>query len=479
MRRLILNTLRNLGIIKNRDIQPYNEVPRDRFLKAIRHPWVRRKLMYVSMEQDEEGSHYHGILNTLSNDCVGPSPLLIGGASDPDVNTNIEDKWVQFCQETGLGASIRLLRREAARTGVGIGIPFAMVNTEHEVKLGLRVISADKLQNPVGKGALERVWEGIEYSENWEPIRIYLDTGEEYDVRDIILWWKNKYANMICGIPECSPALCIFPSVKRYLDSIIRSAEFRSAIPMAIKLDPTVWGKEDAEGMPTGKWEYEPGMVPTLPPGATLEGLSYSGTTAEDAEALDAMVGAAARCINMPVNLATGNSRQYNMASSQVDFGPWKNTINIDREDFAPVVHRMVKLWFTAGALTKNYFQDKTLRFVKEEGLTYTLSYSQVFNHPDPQKISNSTATDLQTGATTLVRYYTERGRNPRREIQREADLLGIEYIDMCKILTLGRVSAASSLMQVEPEDDPLDDTEDDPTEQDTTQNSSKRKKRS
>lgn len=475
MQRIIKNTLRRLGLIKNRVIDPYNQIPKDRFLKAIKHPWVQRKLMYVSMEQDEEGSHYHGILNTLANDCVGPSPLLIGGATEPDVNTNIEDRWVEFCQETGLGANIRLLRRSAARTGIGIGIPYRLTNTEHEVKLGLRVVSAAKLQNPAGSGVLDRVWNGIQYNENWEPIKIYLDTGEEYDVRDVILWWKNKFEDQVCGIPECSPALCIFPSVKRYLDSIIRSAEFRSAIPMAIKLDPTIYGREDAEGMPTGKFEYEPGMIPTLPPGTSLEGLSYSGTTAEDAEALDAMVGAAARCINMPVNLATGNSRQYNMASSQVDFGPWKNTINIDREDFAPVVHRMVKLWFEAGKLTQNYFDQTTLRFVEEEGLKYTLSYSQVFNHPDPQKISNSTATDLQTGAMTLVRYYTERGRNPRREIQREADLLGIEYSDLCKILVLGRTSAASGLMQSEETEEETDD--DDVEEPATNPENSRRRK--
>lgn len=463
MRRLdaVLHWIKNSVRLSKKDPGQYNQLPKERFLKAIRHPWVRRKLMVVSMEQDEEGSHYHGILNTLANDCVGPSPLLIGGASDPDVNTNIEDRWVQFCQETGLGSAIRLLRRSAARTGIGIGIPHYKENTNHEIKLGLRVITAEKLQNPMGAGAEDRIWDGIRYNLNWEPVEIFLDTGESYRTKDIILWWKNKFEDQICGIPECSPALCIFPSVKRYLDSIIRSAEFRSAIPMAIKLDPTVWGKEEAEGMPTGKWEYEPGMIPTLPPGAVLEGLSYSGTAADDAEALDAMVGAAARCINMPINLATGNSRKYNMASSQVDFGPWKNTINIDREDYAPVIHQMIRLWSEAAKYTENYFSRRTLRFIEEEGLNYTLSYSPVFNHPDPQKISNSTATDLQTGALTLVRYYTERGRNPRREIQREADLLGIEYSDMCKILLLGRTSAASGLIQSE-------ETEEETSEDDT-----------
>jgi hypothetical protein len=448
---------------RNRDTVPYNQIPRERFLRAIKHPWVRRKLMTISIEQDEEGSHYHGILNTLANDCVGPAPVIIGSSSDPDVNTNIEDQWTKFCQQTGLGSQIRLLRRAAARTGIGIGIPYPMENTVHEVRVGLRVVTAEKLLNPPGEGVESRWWDGIQYNKNWEPTQIHLDTGEFYNTKDIILWWKNKYEDQICGIVECAPALCIFPSVKRYLDSVIRSAEFRSAIPMALKLDPTVWGKEAAEsmGMPEGEFKYEPGMIPTLPPGTTLEGLSYSGTTSEDAEALDAMVGAAARCINMPVNLATGNSRKYNMASSQVDFGPWKSTIAIDREDFAPAIHKMVSLWAQAGVLTSKYFSPRTIRFIAEEGLNYSLSYSQVFSHPDPQKISNSIATDLQSGAKTLVRIYTERGQNPRREIQREADLLGVSYEDMCEVLLAGRTPSAAAVLN-EPEDtEPVAEQED------------------
>lgn len=431
----------------------FNEIPRDKFNIAIRHPWVRRKLVTVSVEQDTEGSHYHGILNTLANDCVGPSPVLIGGASNPNVNTDIEDKWVKFCQENSIGSSIRLLRRAAARTGIGIGIPYKST-TSHEVKLGLRVVSSIKLQSP-RNAAGDPYWvDGIYYNKNWEPEEICFDTEEQYKVKDIILWWKNKYEDQICGIPECSPAMCIFPSVKRYLDAIIRSAEFRASIPMALRLDPNIWGKDAAEavGMPEGNFEYEPGMVPTLPPGTTLEALSYSGLTTDDTSALDAMVGAAARCVNMPLNLATGNSSKHNMASSQVDFGPWKNTVLIDREDFSPAIHQLIRLWLQGAKQQQGYLTPVTRRFIDEEGLLYSLSYSQVFNHPDPQKISNSTATDLSTGAMTLVRYYTERGRNPRRELQREAELLEIEYSDLCQILLTGRTPAAANILEPQEE---------------------------
>lgn len=450
------NYIRAWGIGNAAKKTAYDRLPVDRFTKTLQHPWIKRKLITVSVEQDQEGSHYHGILNTLANDCVGPSPLLIGGATNPDVNTEVEDRWVQFCQENGIGASIRLLRRAAARTGIGIGIPYKMTS-DHEVKLGLRVVTAEKLKSPIDSAGDPRWLDGIYYNNNWEPERIALDTGEQYKVSDIILWWKTKFEDQICGIPECSPAMCIFPSVKRYLDSIIASAEFRSSIPAALTLDPTIWGKDAAAatGMPEGEFKYQPGMIPTLPPGTKLESLAYTGLTLDDANALEAMIGAAARCVNMPLNLATGNSSKHNMASAQVDFGPWKNVVMIDREDFAPAIHKVVRLWMTYGRKVPGYFTPKTMAILDKGAFNYSLSYSQVFSHPDPQKISNSTATDLQTGAITLVRYYTERGRNPRRELQREAELLGVSYEVLCQILLAGRTTAAANLL--DPQDNNTD----------------------
>jgi Phage portal protein, lambda family len=434
----------------------YNEIPRDQFRLLIKHPWARKLLMQTSIEQDLEGSHYHGMLNILSNDSVGPCPIIIGQSDLPAVNVNIEDAWIRFCQMNEIGNAIRLMRRAAARSGVAIAIPFKKEGKD-KVQLGLRVIPTEKLANPPGANINDRIYEGIEYNKNYEPIKIYLDTGESYSTiptkgkpPEALIWWKKKDECRIAGVPECSPALCILPSVKRYLDCLIRSAEFKSAIPMAIVLDPLVWGKEAAAqtGMPSGTFEYEPGMIPTLPPGAKLEGLPISNS-AEDHAALDAMIGCAARCINMPLNLATGNSSKHNMASSQVDFGPWKNFIMIDREDFCPVTHAVYNMWSQAGRLIPGYFSQITNKYI-EEGFSYALSYSSVFSHPDPLKISNSNMTDLISGTTTLVRIYTEQGKNPRRELEREALLLGITYEQLVACLLANRNPSALQVLKIE-----------------------------
>lgn len=459
--RILNSILGYLGLSSKKT--PYDTIPEDRYKEVIQHPWAIRKLMTVSREQDWTGSHYHGILNTIANDCVGPCPVIIGQTESDEINTDIETRWLRFCQLNNIGSAIRLLRRSAAKSGMGIAIPYKRENViSDEVKLGIRVIPTERLGNPLTSTFEDNIFDGIEYDQNWDIKKIYLDTNEDYDAKDILIWFKNKDEGQIRGVPECGPALCIFPSVKRYLDALIRSAEFKSCIPAVVKLDPQVWGKSDAQAnnisMPQSRFKLEPGTIPTLPPGTSLEGLAGTGLTAEDAGALDVMVGAAARCVNMPINLATGNSSKHNMASSQVDFGPWKNTVAIDREDFSVVIHQVFLLWLKAGLMIPDYFTATTRKAITNGSLRYSIASKQVFNHPDPSKVSNSRATDLISGVTTLTRIYTEEGLNPKRELERDAKLLGIPYEEYAKTIIAARSASAIKIIAEEPEPDPVEE---------------------
>ena len=40
--------------------------------------------------------------------------------------------------------------------------------------------------------------------------------------------------------------------------------EFRSSMPLALELDPTVYGQNTVTEVPVGSYKYEPGVVPTL-----------------------------------------------------------------------------------------------------------------------------------------------------------------------------------------------------------------------
>ncbi len=440
------NTIQNTNDSTN-PAENWRSIPRD-YRKAINNPYFRKKIKEVSVLEDEENSYYCGILNTIAEHCCGSVPMILGNHPIATVNDVIEDKWMDWAIMNEIGVAIRQIRRGAARTGLGIGIPYKKANDP--IGFGIKTVSSLRLANPRGIKPANRIYDGIEYDENWDPIKIYIQEDgpdpTEYDTKDILMWFKRTTEDMITGLPECGPAFCLFPSIKRFIDAIIKGEEFKACIPLAIKLDPNVYTPEDASQVPTGSYKYEPGQVPTLPPGTTLEGINVSSQSDDRTKYVHLIVAAAARCVQMPKNIALGDSSNSNMATAAIDIQPWINRVNIDRTDFQPVIRKVFKMWYDRAILIKDY-----LPITGRNGFTYDINYDSTFEHPDPGKRANARAVDLASGSTTLHQVYTEQGLNPRRQLDREARTLGItrEYLNE---LIIASRTKATFLLQ-DPED--------------------------
>ena len=65
--------------------------------------------------------------------------------------------------------------------------------------------------------------------------------------------------------------------------------------------------------------------------------------------------------------------------------------------------------------------------------------YPDIHSHPDPLKRASARAMDLASGSTTLNRIYSQLGTNARRELVREAELLGITLDEYQKIIISSR----------------------------------------
>lgn len=228
------------------------------------------KIREVSAQEDEENSYYTGILNTIAEHCVGSVPLILGNHPNSEVNDVVEDKWLEWACTNSIGTAIRQIRRGAARTGLGIGIPYKLNDPTDPIGFGIKTISSLRLCNPRDMGIKDRIYDGIEYDENWDIKKIYVkeqDSSDpvEYEAKDILLWFKRTTEDMFIGMPECGPAFCLFPSIKRYMDAVVRGEEFRACVPMAVTLDPDVYRSDEGLDLPTDRFEYEPGFIPTLP----------------------------------------------------------------------------------------------------------------------------------------------------------------------------------------------------------------------
>lgn len=432
------------------DVDDWRLLPRRDYKIASANPLFRKKIRQVSSDEDEENSYYTGILNTIAEHCVGSVPLILGNHDLPDVNDAIEDKWMEWAINNSIGVAIRQIRRGAARTGLGIGIPYKIANDP--IGFSIKTISSLRLTNPRNMDWDARIYDGIEYDENWDIKKIFVKEDGvldpvEYEAKDILLWFKRTTEDMQVGMPECGPAFCLFPSIKRYMKAIVRGEEFRSCIPMAVKLDPNVYRSEDSVDVPTDRFEYEPGFVPTLPPGTELTGIPLGNNSDDKTKFIYLIVAAAARCVQMPRNIALGDSADSNMATAAIDIQPWVNRVKIDRVDFQPVVRKIFSMWYQRAILVSNY-----LPITARMGFSYAINYDSTFEHPDPGKRANARATDLSSGATTLHRVYTEQGLNPRRELDREARTLGITRPELNELIIASRTNAPFLLQEEEAE---------------------------
>jgi len=451
----IWNTVKGWFNFKNIIIDTTDpwRLPPAEYRVASKNPYFRDALRDLSIEEDEINSYYTGILNVVADACVGTTPMILGHHQNNTVNDAYEDRWLEWCSIQNIGHALRECRRDACKAGIGIIVPYVRKTVDYPVRLAFKNIPITDLVTPLDLDPNLDIQDGVEFNENGDITAVFIKDdskggAKRYSVPDQALVWKKPKASIL---PECGPAFCIFPSVRRFMKAIIRAEEFRAAIPLAMELDPMVYKPDDTMGVPDGKFEYEPGWVPTMPPGAKLTGVNISPQGEERGKFIELVISAAARCKNMPKNIALGDSSNHNMASAQIDIEPWKNTVEIDRFDFEPLVRQVYTLWVKAATLIEDYLPPAARAAAKE--FTFDLNYMRLYTHPDPNKKANARMTDLVSGSTTLYRIHTEEGRNPRRELDKEAQLLGIDRDELNKMYLGARNFNTLEALKLLPED--------------------------
>jgi len=139
-----------------------------------------------------------------------------------------------------------------------------------------------------------------------------------------------------------------------------------------------------------------------------------------------------ARCINMPLNIALGNSENYNYASGRLDHQTYFKSIRVEQDDLSiEAIKPIARRWYAEARLISGYLSEATeeeapgnvLRFpgsVPAQILPAMLPPCQVFydgnEHVDPLKEANAQATKLKSLTTTHAAEYAKEGKDWRKE---------------------------------------------------------------
>lgn len=420
----------------------YLKIDRNALKRKLTNPHFRTRLRDVSIYEDDIDVHYATLLNLVADHNVGSLPLPTSLHEDDDSADLLEDKFLEWATFNQIGLSLRILRRTACKTGLAIGIPQISENPKEPIGLYIRDLSPTRLTTPLNAKPSDRIIDGIQYNKNWEPIAIFVKTEDvlnpkEYKVKDIIFWSKRVIEDQYYPLPECAQALCLFPSIRRFFSAVVKGEEFKASIPMACKLDPQIWKPQDAGQLPTGAFEYEPNMVPTLPPGVELQGLNVGSHSQDRADYTRLVISAAGRIKKCPANLLMGDSGNLNMSASQVDLQPWQDEVERDRLDYKPVVTQVFNWWKERAVGTLGYLTP-----LAKKNLGFSLGYTTTFQHNDPKKRADARSTDLSSGSTTLVEIWNQKGGNFRRALQQEAKSLGISVQELKALILQSRFAS-------------------------------------
>ena len=116
-----------------------------------------------------------------------------------------------------------------------------------------------------------------------------------------------------------------------------------------------------------------------------------------------------ARCLNMPFNVAAGNSSSYNYASGRLDHQTYFKAIRVEQAQIDDtILDRLLAAWFDEAALIPGLLPA---------GLAPIIALDHAWfwdgqEHVDPAKEATAQATRLANHTTTLAHEYARQGRD-------------------------------------------------------------------
>lgn len=413
--------------------------------QAAHNPAVLKTLRIRSRYEVANNSYARGLVDTIANYVIGTGPRLQALTDDADLNTVLEAHWVRWAKETDFAQKLRTMRVSQCESGEVFGLLSTNPILRGPVQLDVKVIEADQCSSPyLGFDTFKnRDVDGIKFDDFGNPKSYVVMTRHPGDLYflpndyievpsvSMLHLFRPLRPGQARGVPELTPALALFAYLRRYTLAVLNAAEQAALITGVIKTDASA-NAEDADDVeafdPT---TIDRGTLLTMPFGWDVNQLRAEQPTTMYGDFKDQVLNEIARCLNIPFNIAAGNSKSYNYASGRLDHQAFFRSLEISRDE---IVHRVL---------------EKTLHAWLIEAVVGGLLPSRVvtddfphqwfwdgFEHVDPAKEASAQETRLRNHTTTYAAEYAKQGLDWREQFKqrsvelKEAKALGITMPD-------------------------------------------------
>lgn len=402
---------------------------------------VRRTLRTRARYEVANNTYAKGMLLTLANDTIGTGPRIQMLSGNDKLNSELERAFMRWAVEIDLAAKLRTVRMARCQDGEAFILLANNPKLSGKVKLDLQLIEADRVTDDSFKTSSETI-DGIKFDSFGNPVSYKIlrnhPGGDEFTAdraayslvpaEYVIHYFRIDRPGLHRGIPEITSALPLFAQLRRFTLAVLSAAEAAADFAGIIYTDSPANGEAD-ELAPLDAVQLQRNMLLTMPGGWKMGQLDPKQPCSTYAEFKNQILNEIARCLNMPFNIACGNSSGYNYASGRLDHQTYYKAIRVERANIASgILDRIFALWLREYALVSGR---------KVPAGVDHIWFWDGFEHVDPAKEANATDIRLKNGTTTYSAEFARQGKDWEREMaqiakerQRMAEL-GITFSDL------------------------------------------------
>jgi lambda family phage portal protein len=349
---------------------------------------------------------------------------------DSEANRRIEQAFMLWARSVHLAEKLRTMRMARATDGESFAILTNNPRLNTEVQLDLRLIEADQVTTPDLDQLSTIAVDGIAFDSFGNPIEYHIlrthpgdgfySARSDYDriSADAVLhWFRADRPGQTRGIPDIMPALPLFAQLRRFTLAVLAAAETAADFAGILYTDAPANGEADA-AEPFEPIELEKRALVTMPGGWKMAQMQAEQPATTYGEFKHELLNEIARCLNMPFNVAAGNSSGYNYASGRLDHQTYYKAIRVDQSNLERIIlDRILAAWLDEAALLPGLLPDGLGPFAQWPHQWFWDGQE----HVDPAKEANAQATRLASHTTTLADEYAKRGQDWETQLRQRA----------------------------------------------------------
>ena len=406
---------------------------------AANSPGVRATLRERARYESANNSFVTGLELSVSNDLIGTGPKLRSRLGSKVFNRQVEAAWSEWADEVDLAGKLRLARRCQIHDGEAVLLLVSNPGMDHEVKLDVVLVEADRLATPDLAVDDPLAIDGIRFDRFGNPTEYHVLNDHPggnrfssrpldyttYPASNVVHWFRDSRPGQFRGIPDITPAMLMLSRVRAFALATLSAAQTAANIKGLIQSDMS----PDADAVPddVSSWanvDVPDGTGMVLPFGWKWMQAKAEHPQTTYREFTRELKGEIARCVLVPRNLALGDSSDSNFSGMRADQAPYYRSIDVDREQIRTrVLNRVFRRWLREARLI-----DGLIPRAAQMGVPHTWLWPG-FRYVEPLKEAQAEDVRLKNGTASYTQILAERGVDPdehREELESEGDLRAI-----------------------------------------------------